>query len=518
MGNSLYIAITFGPITRVIAYAKSTKELWAASYLFSYLAKQVVEPFKTRTFLLPQIAEEMYDKTKTHGAGLFPDRCIFKAEDHDFDKLCDHCDKLYTQLGTDIAEVIGKPEEINAITLYLKQTIKIYCFEKGFSETENIVHNCEDILATMECQDVFQQNERDNYLSCFFEKVNGSFLTDDAFEKDTVRLFETIIEYSAVELNRGEYWESINKNGKEIKQIRNSALRNEKRISEMEKNNIIKPYHKYIAFVKADGDHLTKTINGLKEKGIPVSELDQRLLKYNLEVINLIEDYQGKAISLGGDDLLFFAPVRNGVKNIFTLLQEINATFDDAMIGLPSSPTLSFGVSISYHKHPMFEAIEMAEELLHKAKDAGRNRIAWYLRKHSGQICQSIIKKENKSAYDQCIALIGKGMINKDSTENFFNSFTYWLLENKEMIMYILSLPDTNDAEKKVIEQTLTNYFENSFNEPQHEKMGDYMKALIQYLMLNTKEHSALNEEKEYTINSLCSTLRFIGFLKSEKL
>ncbi|MFK1861157.1 type III-B CRISPR-associated protein Cas10/Cmr2 [Bacteroides fragilis] len=35
-----YIAITLGPITRTIEMAESTKELWAASYFFSYLAKK----------------------------------------------------------------------------------------------------------------------------------------------------------------------------------------------------------------------------------------------------------------------------------------------------------------------------------------------------------------------------------------------------------------------------------------------------------------------------------------------
>ncbi|MCS3029984.1 hypothetical protein NXX08_16445 [Bacteroides fragilis] len=43
-----YIAITLGPITRTIEMAESTKELWAASYFFSYLAKKIVEPFVKR--------------------------------------------------------------------------------------------------------------------------------------------------------------------------------------------------------------------------------------------------------------------------------------------------------------------------------------------------------------------------------------------------------------------------------------------------------------------------------------
>lgn len=545
-----YIAITFGPITRVISYAQSTKELWAASYLFSYLAKQVIEPFKDRTFLLPQIAEEMYNKKLTKGAGLFPDRYIFQAKDGDFEKLCDGCDKVYKQLGENIATAIKRPEEAIVITDYLKRTIKIYCLEKEFSSSENIVHLCEDLLGAMELQDLFLQKESCNYLSCFFKQVNNSFLTDDAFEQGAARLFNTIIEYSAIELNSDKYWKPLleaneemiakNKKVRKIKRVSGSALVDEKIISLLEQEKSLKPYHKYIAFVKADGDHLTKTIKGLKDQKRPVAELDKCLLTYNLQVIKLIEDYQGKAIFLGGDDLLFFAPVRNGEKNIFTLLHDINSKFDSAMEKLPAPPTLSFGISISYYKHPMFEAIEKAEELLSKAKGAGRNSIAWYLQKHSGQVCQSIINKTHKEVYSRCTELISKGMIDKNSSENLLNSFTYWLMENKEIITYILEplQPTSSEKEENVIKITLINYFNNSFNEPQHEKMETYIEALVQYLIsatkavietitkeiseIKTKEEMDVVLEKkkkkiENVIDSLGAILRFVRFLKSEK-
>lgn len=522
MDRHSYIAITFGPITRVISYAQSTKELWAASYLFSYLAKQVIEPFKENTFLLPLLIKEKCDIKQTQGVGLFPDRYIFQAKDGDFEKLCSICNELYSQLGKNIAITIKKPEEAAIITDYLKRTIKIYCLEKDFSSSENIVHLCENMLEAMELQDQFPQIENCNYLSCFFKQVNKSFLTDDAFENGvTHRLFNTIIEHSAVELNSDEYWKPLteanekmmakNKKIGKIKRVSGKELANEKIIPQLEMEKSLKPYHKYIAFVKADGDHLTKTIKGLKEQKRSVAELDECLLTYNLRVIKLIENYQGKAIFLGGDDLLFFAPVRNGGKNIFTLLRAVNTTFNFAMRKLPTPPTLSFGVSISYYKHPMFEAIEKAEELLSKAKGAGRNSIAWYLQKHSGQVCQAIINKNHKKVYAQCTQLINKGMIDKNSSENLLNSFTYWLIENKEIIDHILEplQPTSSSEEENVIKKTLINYFNNSFNEPQHEKMGTYIEDLVQYLISATK--AAVD------IDSLSAILRFVRFLKSEK-
>lgn len=506
-----YIAITFGPITRVISYAKSTKELWAASYFFTYLAKQVMTPFRGRTFLLPQLADEMYDNTKTRGAGLFPDRYIFRAQEGDFDTLCVNCDQLYINLGKAIGNTINKPHKANDITTYLKNTIKIYCFEKEFLESSNIVHECEDQLAVMELEDVFPQKEPCNYLSLFFEKVNGSFLTNDAFEKNKVRIFETIIEYAAVELNSKEYWDRYNLNGNEIQQIRNTALPNKDVIPYLEENKLIKPYHKYIAIVKADGDNVTKTIKGLKDEGKVVAEFDACLLKYNLRVIRLIEAYRGKAIFLGGDDLLFFAPVRNKKNNIFTLIKKINSAFNQEMKDLPNPPTLSFGISISYYKHPMFEAIEMADEQLMKAKSGDKNQIAWHLRKHSGQISQSLIKKCKTTVYEQFIDLIKKGMVDKNHPENVYSSYTYWLIENKEMLAYILRPAESSETNRKVVTEALANYLKNTFNEPLHQKMDAYMNTLIQYLIVATSEISA-----EYAIDSLPAILRFVGFLKSE--
>ena len=43
--NKRYIAITIGPIDRIMTYTKSLKSFWAASYLMSYIGKTLVSPF-----------------------------------------------------------------------------------------------------------------------------------------------------------------------------------------------------------------------------------------------------------------------------------------------------------------------------------------------------------------------------------------------------------------------------------------------------------------------------------------
>ena len=59
-----HTAITLGPIYKTFMYAKKTRELWAASYLFSYLMKTLIVAFKTADndidIIIPFIAIVIY--------------------------------------------------------------------------------------------------------------------------------------------------------------------------------------------------------------------------------------------------------------------------------------------------------------------------------------------------------------------------------------------------------------------------------------------------------------------------
>ena len=61
----------------------------------------------------------------------------------------------------------------------------------------------------------------------------------------------------------------------------------------------------------------------------------------------------------------------------------------------------------------------------------------------------------------------------------------------------------------------LENYLNNSFDEPVHdnEGMNSYKKVLVEYLVEHKKSHG--NDAD--AISSLYATLRFVGFLISDK-
>ena len=51
-----YIAITIGPVVRTLMLTKKTRELWAASYLFSWIMKQLASELRKdpqRVFIMP---------------------------------------------------------------------------------------------------------------------------------------------------------------------------------------------------------------------------------------------------------------------------------------------------------------------------------------------------------------------------------------------------------------------------------------------------------------------------------
>ena len=567
---SKYISITFGPITRAIGLAESTKELWAASYFFSYLAKRIVEPLarkgqpvdRKREFLIPFLENDNIWLPHL-GVGLFPDRYIFKSENDDpengdFTFLQGHVDDVLKDIAKNIYfispknKTISELVETDKIFNYLKSYLKIYDFEKSFDDTtpaREIVSECERFLNLIEMQDTFPESEDINYLHQLFKNVNGapkkengnivgfngSFLSKDAFGDTTEgkRLFESILEISATEKLDDDLWSMIVSQDYEL----------ETNISEEEIVKNLLPYHKYIAIIKADGDDLGRTIATLEGNG--VKKLSEAFYNFNIDVINKINDYGGKAVFIGGDDLFILAPVYCNGKNIFELIDSVDKSFYNNFSNtLPPDtliPTLSFSISMSYYKFPLFEAVENAGFLLEntakcnevksklrnllmsknvekKAIEAlipiiwgdnthdsevkwprvvdeivslrgKKNNLAFSIQKHSGQIISALIKKDHKASYSLFQQLI-KTYIKVEQTpikeddnkkNNFLSSVMHKLREYEPMFRVIL-----NDEKNKDL---LKNFFDNSFNESVHEQFKGLTKSIQELLLASYTDY-----------------------------
>lgn len=518
------IGITIGPIGRVAQMAKrGTKALWASSYVFSYLAREIVREFyleRRRNFLLPQWSNnstpEMSVFTTQNGSGLFPDRYIFESEEDDFLHLQDHKDKVLGQLAEKIGEALHGADLLK-VKDCVKNNFKVFFVEKEFDAEEgggSVVEEISSMLDMLELEDVFcaRTEDGENYLERLFD-MPDSFLMKDAFGENVQgadkRIIKTTFEYAACELGERAYWEKCGfQNPPTINLAREQGNPFGGKADEERIRKKYLPYHNYIAVVKADGDRMGDTLKNMANRNIPVYELDKNLLEYNLSVGKIIREQGGVPVFLGGDDLLFFAPVIGlNHKTVFKLVDEIDAMFCEQMhhIGLPEGEmklTLSFGISMSYYKFPIYEARKMAEDLLEKAKSAGRNRLAWQLRKHSGQVIEGgVINKGEDDFYRDYQKLIEdncKIQANEDENK-LFSSFVYWLNEQAIVIKEVVS----HGGNK------LQNYFDNSFEKPVHNTKGfkDFSKKVIGLIRENY--------ENDQIVESMYGALRFILFVKN---
>ena len=286
-------------------------------------------------------------------------------------------------------------------------------------------------------------------------------------------------------------------------------------------------YHNYIVIIKSDGDNMTNTIKSLLDKGKSVQELSKALARFGKNVSDIVKRYGARLIFLGGDDVLIFAPVKYGEVTFFDLIQNINSCFDKCfnsdmdctdkcilagknlcaseVTKFSSAPTLSFGVAITYYKHPMGETLELAEELLTKAKygfDKSKNRLACRLQKHSGQTSSFYMKKDWDS-YPMALRLV-KMFIGY--SERTLSSLTHWITRNGQLLCLILQEDVT------VRRSRIEAYFDNSLDEDIHLIKSSFLTAIQEFIL--SVYDDTLNAQT--AIETTVSLLRIIHFINTK--
>jgi CRISPR-associated protein Cmr2 len=243
--------------------------------------------------------------------------------------------------------------------------------------------------------------------------------------------------------------------------------------------------------VKADGDSFGKHLKNLSVDEL--KEFHKKMLIWGFETAEIIKNYGGVPIYIGGDDCLFFAPVTNELarKNILDVCDEINAIFSQ---NVGTDVTISFGVSISYYKFPLYEALEAAEHLISTAKKEGKNRIALRVLKHSGNYYESVFDKSSKIYTDNF-----KNLSKSVGNDNVLLSSVVFKLFSQQKIVESIA-KDT---------ARFGNYIDNYFNEDIHK--GDKSGFLTQ---IKTLVPAIFNKhETEKATKEVYSMLRLAKFL-----
>jgi CRISPR-associated protein Cmr2 len=141
----------------------------------------------------------------------------------------------------------------------------------------------------------------------------------------------------------------------------------------------------YYVILHADGDRMGQVIDVLaKQDYMHHRNISQALDAFARSVRNTVEHYNGALVYAGGDDILAFLPLHTALECASKLAQNFEEQLKDFRDESEKSPTLSVGLAVVHHLHPLWDALNTARAAEKKAKDADRDALAISVRKRSG--------------------------------------------------------------------------------------------------------------------------------------
>lgn len=433
-----YAAINIGPIVDTISMARKPRELWAASYLFSFLMECIIKTIKEKgkTIVSPASVEG----DEKIGVGLYPDRIYL--EDITDEELKDVVDKAFLAFaGTGIGQ-----DYVNVMYVSIES-------EDG----EGVIRKLNRLL---DCTELYNRPVRDESregVLGLIQSKKDSSLFEHAFGNPEFNI-QTLGEIATYQLSKLEgkagVWEKLCVFAREKEENNGAEDEFYKKIKVAFKE-YYHSYHKYICVVQADGDNMGSIISALKNE--EVMTLSAALLEYGKGACQKIRDFGGLPIYAGGDDLLFLAPVVSDKGNIFGLLSEIDGFYKETVDGAIDGnniirpekdgeklhTSLSYGLSVSYYKYPLYEALKSAREsLFDTAKNVqGKNAIAWCLRKHSGTgFSGSFCKDTSKGQVYRIFTTLMTG----SESEKVISAIAHKLRQNEDLLEIIRKKKDKN--------------------------------------------------------------------------
>ncbi len=549
-----YTALTLGPIGKTLQKARSTKGIWAASYLFSYLMREIIKKAEitNEEVILPYY--EKKDLTENFEVGLFPDKLIIKGE---WQSLNYCIDSVVEELAIKVSKDTGREEK--DVILFFKEYLSIHVLSVELSENENVIIKINSLLDTAELKQRALKGADNDFLQQFFEETYYNFFVREEFDryeinKDNKRFPSTIeIANSALkdvdEKQFRYYVNTLVNDNKKPDEADSQQVFIDKIKSDPEFKLTYRNYQKYIAVVQADGDNTGEFIKQLytePEKEKLIERFSKHLLQFGKKSVAKIKEYRGTPIYAGGDDLLFFCPLAhsslsdkevNLSKTIFTLIDEIDEVFnslftDDEVFKeiikkVEKKPAISYGISVSYYKFPLNEALgEAIKQLFYTAKKTDKkNAVSFAVLKHSGQFFGTTFHK-NAASYKEYTKLLREHLPNEELIRGVAHK-----LEPQKALLCSIGKEDV--VEKRNI--IFDNFFLNNFDESVHRKK-QHKEELIPFLenlkhfvkdvysenqvkkcLFEDDNDEKENDQNKYNLGKIYAALRFIEFLNNKE-
>ena len=503
-----YSAINIGPILKTFGLARKPREMWSASYLFSYLMKEIISKLPQKDDI---ISPETIDKIglvnksdgKPLGIGLYPDRLYVKGV-IDFKTIQSALDKVASKLKLDA------------------NYFNVMLTSGDYNGDADAIKGLNTKLDYMELFNVAPVETATERVRNLIMKTYDSPLFIDALD-DKEFPIDSLGEISAIWFKERypKQWENFKG------AIRNKDSKIAEKAFGILPQKELRSYHKYVCIVQADGDNMGAAVTNSKLPEGEVKKISTKLLKFGQNAAKAIYDFGGMPIYAGGDDLLFIAPViGKNDKSILWLLDYLNVesfkevkeaiktlglTFEEGdKEGQQIIPSLSFGVSVSYYKYPLYEAHEAAVNLLfNEAKHIdGKNAIVLDLRKHSGGTLGIRLSSNNgnlKTSFNKMIEASA-------ADESIISAVAHKIRENEGLLKLWENAPD----EKKDMRNKnfFINYIEYDPDKKEKNKSDQYKEAALH--LLNNLYKLEMKADK--TVQTLYGMLRVAKFIKGEEV
>jgi CRISPR-associated protein Cmr2 len=535
------LSITIGPVYKTLKQARSVREIWASSYFFSALMREILKEAHAH-FGNPVSPTLLPDTSHRFGAGIYPDRAFWSINNSEKKK------ELVTVWKKAVKNLAGKwgiPE--NQILDYAycyghllsapaTNNSQILAANKALDdlELEEFIHNpsqeiIEEFVSVI--QKMYKDGHQQNQQS-IFEKY--------ACNNESLRRLPSLIEIATRDLkplNQAAYTKLVTEPiNTRVCNLINSKRTEYNKAEQEEQDAIIaklkkefktafKFRHKYIVFIKADGDYMGSTLGKIGNDADKIKTFSDLLSGFAGDAVEIAHKYGSVPIYAGGDDLLLTLPLANANPdtiqqsgaNLFELIDKLDSKFpsDDfsSLADRAYQPTMSYGISVCYYKYPMDEILSAADTALnqHAKNYPGKNAVSFSLRKHSGQTITATFGK--KEAYKKFVAMLSKyGKFNDDA----FLSGLMYKLEGLNLLL--------TDA---VINGRLEYLFKNQFNEAGHTGkyktvLEDARKLFLQFYTealanaANSEPPVTNEEHAARALGQLFACLRFIQFFNQE--
>lgn len=441
MGQSL-MKVQIGPVQEFIAQARSTRDMWAGSYLLAWLTASAMKVFKDAKceFVFPTLDDQplykmfcdmssdeeliptlpnVFMMLVPHGEEKETADQARAALKEELRKIGDACWKKMEKQGAH-----GKKdwknrwdEQIEAFPILNWHAVPISNDWKTDVQLLGIEMAARRNTRDFEQWGVSFNEKKELRFDCSLKGASKDVLSgkeeiigDEDFWTRNKELWKGAGPFGAMNCikrlfpsevlekrfgDRKSFWENMS-----VTNTRDLAARNKEGESDAkDENGELKPKNPYMAVIAMDGDRMGAALKEIatREKH---TEFSQTLARFpEQEVKPLVDHAGGQLVYAGGDDVLVLVPADAALD----LAEKLHDKFLEVMKAFrkldPEKPLdASCGIAVGHYKFPLQRIVEEARHAESRAKNKrGRAAFEISLLKRSGEIIQWGGKWEGKA-------------------------------------------------------------------------------------------------------------------------